>query len=635
MTPIEFNRAMHRGLQANATGDLNQAEKIFRSLLAKQPNNAGVLQALGVIAAQMQHFDEAIPLLQRAVKLQPSGQLYYNLGNALRNSAKVDEAIAAFREAVRLQPEFPESHRNLGNLLRERGQPEEAVACQRQSVRLQPQNPDAHNSLGMALLVNEDPEHAAEAFRAALALDPNHADAFNNVGVAMVRSVITQMNNRALDEAETELNRAIDLRPDFAAAWSNLGHVRRTLGRVDEALAAYRKASQIEPNSPEIQGDVLFTLNYLSWDDPRALFEEHRAWAARHLLPTVEPPAFTNDRAPDRRLRIGYVSPDFRRHVVSFFTLPLLQNHNPQNVELFAYANVVKEDTVTEGMKPLFQHWREILGKSDADAATLIRSDQIDILVDLTGHTGGNRLGIFNQKPAPVQVTYLGYPNTTGIAAIDYRFTDALVDPPGLADELCVEKLWRLPDCAWCYQPPVESPEIQMRVEDRLTFACFNALAKVSPEVLDLWGDLLKAVPHAHILFKSSGTGPLSTQKRLIAEFAKRGVSEDRVDVRPYAPGAGDHLKVYFDADIALDTFPYHGTTTTCESLWMGLPVVTLAGKSHVSRVGVSLLTNVGLPQFVAQSPADYVRIAVDLAQNRKLRDELRPDCGRACWRRP
>jgi predicted O-linked N-acetylglucosamine transferase (SPINDLY family) len=327
-------------------------------------------------------------------------------------------------------------------------------------------------------------------------------------------------------------------------------------------------------------------------------------------------------------LRIGYVSADFRRHSVGHFLLPLLEHHDRQFGEVFCYCNLHVRDDFTERMKRNCGHWRNIFGLSDQEAASLVRSDAIDVLVDLSGHTAGNRLKLFALKPAPVQVTYLGYPNTTGMTALDYRLTDALADPPGMNDELNVEKLWRLPGCAWCYDPAEKGPDIQPRENGPITFGCFNAFAKINELLVAIWAKLLERVPGSRLLVKSAGAGAVSAKGRLLEQFAKHGITGERIELLGWIADSMGHLNLYGRVDVALDCYPYHGTTTTCEALWMGVPVVSLAGRTHVSRVGVSLLGNVGVPELIAQTPPQYVQIATelggDLPRLRELRRTLR-----------
>ena len=348
------------------------------------------------------------------------------------------------------------------------------------------------------------------------------------------------------------------------------------------------------------------------------MFAEHCRWAEVHAEPLgrdVVP--LSSDGDPGRRLRVGYVSNNFREHSVAFFVEALLASHDRSKVEIFCYADIMLADEFSGRLRRHSAQWRVITGQSDAQVAELIRQDAIDILVDLAGHTARNRLLVFARKPAPVQVTYLGYCNTTGLSAMDYRFTDALADSPGTTEHLHTEQLVRLPDCAWCYRPPDASPAVEtppVLRSGHITFGCFNARPKITGEMLALWARLLLEMPASSLLLKNVGFGEPSARQHTRDLLAKAGIAPERVELVGRVPTLAGHLATYARVDIALDTFPYHGTTTTCEALWMGVPVITLAGRTHASRVGVSLLTTTGLPELVASSPDEYVKIAAALA---------------------
>ena len=361
--------------------------------------------------------------------------------------------------------------------------------------------------------------------------------------------------------------------------------------------------------------------------DARSISEEARRWNQQHADPLkhlIKP--HDNDRTPDRRLRIGYVSPDFLEHPVGRFMLPLLSGHDRKNYEIFAYASMFAADDMTLQLRSQADRWQSIAGLSDEKAAELIRRDGIDILVDLTGHTANNRLLLFARKPAPVQVTYLGYPATTGLDAIDYRLTDVYADPPQLAEKASLEyseELVRLSTTAWCIHLP-QDPSPNIRPQGPVNFGCFNNFAKVNPPLLKLWASILKASPGSRLLLKCSGLQSEDTRERLRQLFHDEGVNSERLELISRTSSYAEHLALYHQVDIALDASPYHGTTTTCEALWLGVPVVSLAGNSHVSAVGVSLLSNVGLPDLIARSPDDYVKIAANLAADRPRLAALR-----------
>jgi predicted O-linked N-acetylglucosamine transferase (SPINDLY family) len=551
MTPTTIDQTIQIAIQHHQAGRLAEAERIYRQVLARQPNHPEALKLLGVLAAQVGNSDAGIELIRRAIRIKSDdAEAHNNLGVILRDKGQFDEAIAACRQAIRLKPDFAEAYNNLGTALMDVGQLDEAIAACRQAIRL---------------------------------------------------------------------------KPDYSKAHNNLGNALKDMGRLDEAIASQQQAIRLKPDHAGLHSNLVFTVQYHPGYDGKMIHEELRRWNLRHAEPLrklIQPHA--NDRDPDRRLRIGYVSADFRRHSVGHFVLPLLERHDRQFGDVFCYCNLQVSDDFTERMKCCCGHWRNILGLSDQEAVSLIRSDAIDILVDLSGHTAGNRLPLFALKPAPIQVTYLGYPNTTGMTAMDYRLTDALADPPGMNDELNVERLWRLPGCAWCYDPADASPDSQVRGNGPITFGCFNAFAKINEPLIEIWARLLKHVPGSKLLVKSAGAGESSAQRWLMEQFAKHGISGQRIEMRGRIADPRGHLSLYGQIDVALDTYPYHGTTTTCEALWMGVPVVSLAGRTHVSRVGVSLLHNVGLPELIAESPEKYVQIAADLAGDLPRLAELR-----------
>jgi predicted O-linked N-acetylglucosamine transferase (SPINDLY family) len=476
-----------------------------------------------------------------------------------------------------------------------------------------PKHAQALHLLGLMAHQGNDPAAAIEWHQKAVVAKPDFAQAHNNLGGALFAA-------KRLDEAIASFRRAVAAMPDYVGALRNLGIALKDAGLVEESVRVQRRALAARPSWHEAHSSILLTCQHLFGNDPVSLLAEHHFWDriyASHLTGMIDPHA--NSRVAGRRLRVGLVSPDFKQHPVMRFLLPFLEHHNREQIELFAYAQVPEPDEWTELARKQVGHWRSLVDMPDAEAADLIRADEIDILVDLAGHTHGNQLMVFARKPAPVQVTYLGYPGTTGLSAIDYRITDAFADPPGMTEGHHSEKLIRLAGCAWCYGPdsqnvPSESPAVTRGV---VTFGCFNNLAKVNDRTLGLWARILEAVPGSRLLLKSTGFLSMDARRRVRESLCSQsGIGEERLDIRGPEDSHESHLALYREMDIALDTFPYHGTTTTCEALWMGVPVVTLAGRTHVSRVGVSLLTNVGLPELIAESEDDYVRMAVELARD-------------------
>ncbi len=398
-------------------------------------------------------------------------------------------------------------------------------------------------------------------------------------------------------------------------------------GEAEEALRLTRRALRLRPDRPDGLSNLLIGLQYGDNRSPLELFAEHRRFDALVGRPrTAHHARHGNDPDPDRPLRVGYVSNDFRQHVASCFFEPLLACHDPARVEAFCYSDTVSPDAVTRRLTALASGWRDTVGLDEAELAQWIRDDRIDILVDLGGHSAGNRLTVFARRPAPIQVTWLAYPDTTGLSAMDYRLVDAITDPEGIADGLASETLVRLPDGFLCYWPPHGAPEPgpSPAAAGPVTFGSFNRMAKVTPAVVALWAAVLRRVPESRLLMKSIGIGSPAVRGRIEAQLRDHGVDPARLETVSWSPTWLEHLALYRRIDIALDCFPYNGTTTSCEALWMGVPMIGLLGDRHAARVGASLMSRIGLSELVARDAADYVEIAARLASDRERLASLR-----------
>jgi predicted O-linked N-acetylglucosamine transferase (SPINDLY family) len=687
------DEALQIALGYHQAGRRAEAESIYRQILAQEPEHAGALHYLGVLAGQAGDLDRALDLIGRAVARTPAvaeyqcnlGEFYRragrlteaitcleraialrpelavahgNLGNALREAGRIDDAIAALNRAIALEPRNAEYAGNLGLALQAAGRFEEAIAAHERSVALGPADPVAHRNRGAALHAAGHSGAAIEAYRRALALRGDDARTYCNLGMTLQESgrsdeaigalrracaldptlapAFTNLGNALwatgrLDEAAAALQRAIALDPRDADAHSNLGNVLKDQGRLDEALDQFGRAAELRPASPRAASNRLFTLWAHPGYDAQSILAEHRRWAERYAAPlAAEIRPHANDRAPDRRLKVGYVSPDFRGHPVGHLLVPLLANHDRRQVEAFCYSDVRAPDALTARLRALADHWRDTAALHDRALADLIRADRIDVLVDLALHTAGNRLLLFARKPSPVQVTMLGLPATTGLSAIDYRLTDPFIDPPGRHDGDYSERSIRLPHCFWLFQPPEEAPPQGPGVLPALqsgfiTFGCLNQFSKVTHAALQLWLKILQAVPRSRLVIQAQPGHHCDAVRAL---FEAGGITASRLDFVARAARAA-YFRRYQDLDIGLDPFPYNGHNCTLEALWMGVPVVTLAGGSAVSRGGASVLSNVGLPELIARTPDQYVAIAVRMAGdvNRlvELRAGLRP----------
>ena len=491
------------------------------------------------------------------------------------------------------------------------GDLESAESAYRVVLELVPDHPDALHLLGTIAHQRRDEEQAVELITRAIAQRPDTAIYHNSLGAALERLL-------RLSESIDHYRRAIALDPSYAEAWTNLGIALQRQSRLAGAAAAYRHALEVDPGNRSTHSHLLFCLSHTSDCDPETFAREHSRWAERHADGRAPVGDFQGrEFDPDRRLRIGYVLPDFRHHPVASFIEPLLEAHDRDAFEVVCYADVARPDEVTKRLRSLADRWVDSRDRSDDEFAGQVYVDEIDILVDLAGHTRDHRLLAFARRPAPVQATYLGYANTTGLAAIDYRITDAWADPPGMTEHLHSEELARLPHGFLCYGPPPyapPSPERPRREPGRVVFGSFNKASKLTPEVIALWSPLLRELPEARIVLKSVSFSDAAAQDDYYDRFAEHGVAAGRVELLPPVVAPAEHLATYERVDIALDPFPYGGATSTCEALWMGTPVVTLAGLSHAGRVGVSLLHAVGLDELIAGSTDGYVAIAKALA---------------------
>lgn len=675
-------------------GNLQQAEDIYRKILEKNPNNPDVLNLMGILANQRKRSDEAENFIRKAISKNGLVPSYHNnLGIVLQSLNKLDNAIQCYQKALNLEPDFTEAHINLGITLQTQGKVDDAIKHYQKALHLKPGIAKIHFNMGVALYDQGEFDAAIESYKKAIQLEPDVAEGYNNLGLVFRDqgklddaieyygkaihikpdyaeahgNLGTALRDQGiLGKAEECYRQAIHLKPDCAEIHGNLGTILRDQGRLGEAIECYQNALHLNPNYPEahnnlggtlrdqgkidkaiecfqkelqlrpdlsfVHSNLLLTLHYNDTIDPIQLFSYHQQWAEQHASPVSKTPqSHINDKSPNRRLRIGYVSPDFRMHSVAYFIEPIISSHNPDTFEIICYSNVISPDSVTHRLKGLASCWRNIVGMSEERVADLIRNDQIDFLVDLAGHTAQNRMLLFAKKPAPVQVAYLGYPNTTGLGTMDYRITDNLADPTGQTDHLHAEELTRLPQSFLCYQPPEESPEVSKspaRNTGYVTFGSFNDRAKVTPEAVRIWSAILKSVSNSRLILKSKALNDIGTRQTLWEMFSKNGVVSERIELVGYLPFE-QHLKLYNRIDIGLDTFPYNGTTTTCEAMWMGVPVITLAGDFHASRVGASLLSNVGMPELVSASAEDYIEKAAKLANNldrlQDLRINLRP----------
>lgn len=534
---------------------------------------------------------------------------------ALAEEGKLEQAVALLRRAAagRDRPLAP--HLLLAEYLTRMGRHDAALFHARQAQTLAPARWEGPAAVGLALQGAGQWPEAEAAFREASRLDDGAAMARSNLGLLL-------QQRGAYEEAEREFRAAIAADPATPLYVGNLALLRVETARVEEAAALLREALERFPGAAPLLSNLSFALNYLQDRvTPEDVLQAHRAFGA--ALSGGAPIGRGIDASPDRPLRVGYISPDFRAHSVARFIGPALEHHDREQFNVTCYHVSPRADEVTARLRRLGHRWRDAGAMTDADFAALVRADRIDILVDLAGLTAGTRITAMAMRTAPVQVTYIGYPNTTGVPAIDARLVDEITDPPG-SDSLACERLVRLPGCFLAYRPDSDMPEPGVDLSGPVMFGSFNALAKVSPTTVGLWSRVLRAVPESRLLLKAKALGDTATQARVRGWFERAGIDPTRLELTAQTRDVSDHLSMYRRVHVALDTTPYNGTTTTCEALWMGVPVVTILGRTHAGRVSASLLRAAGLAEWVASDPEAFVSIAARLASDRGLLAELR-----------
>ncbi|MDZ7639338.1 MAG: tetratricopeptide repeat protein [Bryobacterales bacterium] len=648
---LEAEDPVAQFLRAQALSDLKrypEAIDAYGKVLALQPNSPMALNNLGNVMRAIDRLEEARDLYLMAIRSDPEhAEAWHNLAAIHSFRQEWQQAAACEAEAVNRKANFWQGFLGLGLALSQQKRYDEARTCLDRARAIAGEQADVLMELGNLAVALHRGDEAMDYYLRAANADSRYTGALINAGNLL------RINGRN-EEALTLASRVAAQEPDSALAHNLAGNCLGELGRMREALECFQKAVESDPGDRVAFSNLLYNLNFHSAFSAEHVFGLHRAWgrsAEERVRETRLRPCTAI--VSGKRLRVGYVSGDFRRHSVMYFLGPILRRHTREQFEVFCYSNLDREDSLTTQIKQLDIVWRDITALSDEAACRQIVEDEIDILIDLAGHTGGNRLGVFARKPAPLQCSYLGYPNTTGLPAMDYRIVDEITDPVGEADTRSTERLARLPRGFLCFSPPgnqmdtildetgrlapfhVFSQNVAQDLPERrrgfLTLGTFNNSKKIDTESAALWGAALAALRGAKLLLKGKAYQNEQARANLFRVLAQGGIPPERVELRHNSPSLAEHLSQYNDVDIALDTFPYNGTTTTCEALWMGVPVVTLAGERHASRVGASLLEALGRPAWVAHTQSGFVdacvRLAADptsrLALRHSLRDEL------------
>ena len=610
------------GITLKAQGKLKESEASYRQAIVLKPNYAEAHSNLGVTLEAQGKLKESEASLRQAIALKPNyAEGHNNLGNILKEQGKLDESEASLRQAIELKPDFAEAHNNLGVTLKAQGKLNEAEVSCRQAIKLKPDYAEAYNHLGVILQNLGRLNEAEASCLKAITLKPDHAKAYNNLGV------ILQKLGR-LNEAEASYRQAMKLKPNYAEAHSNLGVILQKLGRLNEAEASYRQAMKLKPDYAEAHSNLLFLYSGFMYESSHYL-KKAREYGQQIAKSVVSKYSTWLCVGNTKILRVGMVSGDLKNHPVGYFLEEFLNQLDEFDFELYAYTTQSNEDDLTLRIKPGFTRWKSLVGISDVDAADHIYNDGIHILIDLSGHTAQNRLPIFAWKPAPVQISWLGYFASTGVAEIDYILGDPYVTPTEEANHFS-EKIWQLPESYICFtEPEVDIDVVSLPALDKkkVTFGCFNKIARITDPVVRVWSEILHAVPTAVLFLKDKNFEVESIRESFYDRFKVNGIQKDRLILEGQSPRS-KYLAAYNRVDIALSPFPYGGGTTSAEGLWMGVPVITMQGNHFLSHLGESIANNTGLSDWIAVDEEDYVAKAIafstDLEGLEKLRSRLR-----------
>jgi protein O-GlcNAc transferase len=619
MAPAKLRTLLEDAVAHHKGGRLREAESLYARVRAVAPANFDALHLSGLAAQQQSRHRDAAGFLRQALRVNPTSAVCeMRLGVAVMALGDAASAEKHLQRAVSRSPELTEAWCHLGTALRAMGRHQAACAAFERAITLDGNCLEAHERLCALVSAVDGFAAAVPLLRRVVALMPESASALANLGIALAQSSCST-------EALTCLKKAVDLEPEHPLALTGLALYYQETYRLPEAIATYGRVLGRNPGNHEARSGRLLALHYVDGTGRREMLAEHLAFG--DAVAPGKAPAFGNSRDPARRLRVGFLSPDLRAHSVAYFLDPILAHLDPGQFETFLYHDHPRIDGMSARLRSRATAWRHLAGLSGDAVESLIRADAPDILIDLAGHTGLNRLALFARRLAPVQASYLGYPDTTGLLAMDYRLVDHVTDPVGEADGYCAEKLVRFAPTAWAYSPPDSAPipAPAPGVSGKpVTFGCFNNFAKVSDSTLRGWARILTAVPGSRLLLKGRGLDSPDTAARIMERFAAAGIEGGRVELLGRTTEIAGHLGLYSRVDVALDTYPYHGTTTTCEAMWMGVPVVTLLGARHVSRVGASLVASSGHAEWIARDWDEYVQIAAEVAHDGDTRAALR-----------
>jgi predicted O-linked N-acetylglucosamine transferase (SPINDLY family) len=618
-SPTFPNYHCNLGTVLQAQGKLEAAVESFKQALKLDAKNAHYYYNLGRALQAQGNLIAAVSSYRQALSLTPDHvETLSNLAHTLRTLGQLDEAVDLFMRASVVAPQLAEIHFNLGSALNEQGKLTGAIESYQTATLLFPAYAQAHCNLGAALLAKGKIDEAIERYQHCLTINPNFTEAHYNLGIAY------QAQDK-LEQAIDSFRRALSLQPSFVEGHCNLGNALRAQGKLAEAIVCYEKALTLKPDYANAYSNLLFLHAYHATLPPEEYLKLAKGWEDACIPAQVRQLASVKTfmRLPltARKLKVAYVSGDFRKHATSYFIEQLFAQHDRSKVELYAYSNNRTRDDITERINSLVDHWTVIAGKSDDEVCNTITADGIDVLIDLSGHSANNRLSVFARRAAPVQVSYL-YFASTGLSEMDYWIGDEILTPPELDDQFS-EKVWRLPRTWLAYQTITAAPAPQWQVKDNICLGCFNNLGKITPQTLQLWAKILRAHPDATLLLKNKDLADESNRQRILSELAALGIEASRIELLVGSPWI-DYMAQHDRLDIALDPIAGHGGgTSTCDALWMGVPVIHLKGDHVGSRFAASILNAIGHPEWIADTEDDYLDKTLALAKNVALRKQL------------
>jgi predicted O-linked N-acetylglucosamine transferase (SPINDLY family) len=614
---------LNSAIEAHNLGDYEKGELLYRKFLRTNPASHAANNNLGLLLMASNRAKDAAVLFEKIARMCPEDKYaLINLGNCYIQQKLHNQALECYQQSIKSFPAFELAWNNYANCLKDMGRYEDSLHAYEKTIELKPEYAEAHYNLGVALHELKQYQASVQSFEKAIAINPDYADAYYNCGLSL------QALEQNLNAIES-YSKAISIKPDFAEAYNNLGNLLRDFGQFEKAFASYRRALAIKPDYTDAHSTLLFALNYAK-NHPHSHYVEE-ACKYGQVVAKMASTRFSEWQcvAPPERLRVGIASGDLRNHPVGYFLEGLLSNIDQSRIELIAYPTNPKEDELTARIRPSFSGWKSLVGKSDSEAAHLIHDDGVHILLDLSGHTAYNRLPVFAWKPAPIQAMWLGYFATSGVREMDYIMGDRWLLPVGEEDHF-VEKGWCLPSTISCMTPPKENITVDAlpALSNRwITFGSLNNLSKINDRVVACWARILREIPNSRLYLNTERLADKTIRKNEIEKYGAFGIDEDRL-IFEATVGRSAALNSYNKIDIALDTFPYPGGTTSFEALWMGVPVLTMRGNDFLSHLGESVMNNAGLPDWIAEDEGDYVTKAIALAGNlddlENLRSNLR-----------